>query len=198
MRHTILREVSVVCLLLSVAGCSSPKLPSVKASDLVVPVPALVKTQAPKDDSSVEKLGRAAATPLSDLNLVQETIPAVLLQAQKDPWDGREWACTELLAHRQALASALGRDIPSKKKDVLEKGYDMAEKQAVNAVQRTVEGVVPFRSWVRKLSGAEKHSKEVQSAIAAGNTQYAYITGVYHAKLCDKQADVATPTEEAQ
>lgn len=168
------------------AGCSSTRLESVRKADLTVPVPVLVSTQAPRDDNTVEKLGRAAATPLSDLNLVREAIPEVLRKAQQDPWIGREWGCDQLLAHRQALASALGRDIPTKDRDILDKGYDFAEKQAVGVVQRTVEGVVPFRSWVRKLSGAEKHSKEIQSAIAAGNTQYAYLTGVYHAKSCEK------------
>ena len=39
------------------------------------------------------------------------------------------------------------------------------------AVRRTVEGMVPFRSWVRKLTGAEKHSKEVAASIIAGGVR---------------------------
>ena len=36
--------------------------------------------------------------------------------------------------------------------------------QAVGAVQRTAQDLIPFRGWVRKLSGAERYSKKVAAA----------------------------------
>jgi hypothetical protein len=38
--------------------------------------------------------------------------------------------------------------------------------------------VIPFRGWVRKLDGAERHSKEVAAAIAAGSVRRAFLKGV--------------------
>jgi hypothetical protein len=43
---------------------------------------------------------------------------------------------------------------------------------------------VPFRGWVRKLSGAERYSKEVAAAIAAGTVRRAYLKGLGEAKGC--------------
>ena len=54
----------------------------------------------------------AATTPLADLNLVHGTIPAVLVDAQKQPYrmpaDG---ACVALAAEVRALDEALGPDL---------------------------------------------------------------------------------------
>jgi hypothetical protein len=41
------------------------------------------------------------------------------------------------------------------------------------AVQKAAEGVVPFRGWVRKLAGAERYSRQVAAAIAAGTVRRA-------------------------
>ena len=38
--------------------------------------------------------------------------------------------------------------------------------------------VIPFRGWIRKLSGAERHDKYVQAAITAGAVRRAYLKGL--------------------
>lgn len=174
---------SLLALTLITTGCAQHgKLAS----------PTLLTTQQAKEDSTVQKVGRAAATPLSDLNLVQEGIPPVLLAAKRETYVGRDLPCDALLVERQMLAEALDIDVPTKKKDIVDKGLAALEKQGVNAVQRTVEDVIPFRGWVRKLSGAERHSKEISAAITAGHSRYAYLTGVYHAKHCFEQEPAAS------
>lgn len=172
--------VSSVCAALAVTGC---------AQHGKLAVPTLVTTQQAKEDNTTQKMGRAAVTPLSDLNLVQEGIPPLLQAAKQQPFLGRDLPCDALLVERQMLAETLDINVPTKKKDVLDKGLDALERQGVSAVQRTVEGVIPFRGWVRKLSGAERHNKEVSAAISAGHARYAYLTGVYHAKFCFEQTD---------
>ena len=47
-----------------------------------------------------------------------------------------------------------------------------------------VDGVIPLRSWVRKLSGAERHSKAVAAAIAAGTMRRPYLKGWARAAGC--------------
>ena len=60
----------------------------------------------------------------------------------------------------------------------------MVDDAAERALQGAAESVVPFRSWVRKLTGAEKHSKHVAAAIAAGTVRRAFLKGLRVARGC--------------
>ena len=73
---------------------------------------------------------------------------------------------------------------------LLERGAGQIENASVSALKSTTQSIVPFRSWVRKLTGAERYSKKVSAAITAGSIRRAYLKGVAHAKGCtagDKQ-----------
>jgi hypothetical protein len=63
-----------------------------------------------------------------------------------------------------------------------------AHDEAMGALQRTAEDVVPFRGWVRKLTGAERHSKKVANAIAAGIARRAFLKGIRFAQGCSGSA----------
>ena len=67
---------------------------------------------------------------------------------------------------------------------LLERGTETASGAAVGALQRTAEGVVPFRGWVRKLTGAERYAKRVAAAITAGGVRRAFLKGVQATKAC--------------
>jgi hypothetical protein len=171
--------------LLIVGGCSTDKAPDLPS------VPAVAEVDAVQSDSAVtERVGKAAITPLGDLNMVQEKIPAVLRDARQkgayalpDPLD-----CPHVQDEIQRLTVALGADLDdpagARKSSLLERGGDAAEDYGVGFVRRTVEGVVPFRSWLRKLTGAEKHSKEVSAAIVAGGVRRAYLKGLRQGMGC--------------
>nr|WP_315197460.1 hypothetical protein [uncultured Aquabacterium sp.] len=167
-----------------------PDLPS-------MPAMATVKST-PKDAAVVERVGQAAITPLSDLNVVQEEIPESLRHAQKGPYNLPEpTGCVPIQAEIDALDEALGADIDSSgkgKPSLMERGTDLAENYGVGVVRRTVEGFVPFRSWVRKLSGAEKHSKQVAAAITAGGVRRAYLKGMRQGMSCPIPAPPQPPT----
>jgi len=132
----------------------------------------------------------AVTSPLNDLNLTQTHIPAVLLEAQKQPYGTPlDSSCTGLIAQTKALDSALGADldVPSSPSNagLVERGGNLAGDTASGALKGAAEGLVPFRSWVRKLSGAEHHSREVAAAIAAGAVRRAYLKGLGQAQHCD-------------
>jgi len=131
----------------------------------------------------------AAVTPLNDLNLVNAEIPAVLAQAQKAPYAvPAEASCTALAAELHALDEALGPDLDAPptpgNPGLIERGSDAAGDAAVGALRRTAEGVIPFRGWVRKLSGAERYSRKVAAAIAAGSVRRGFLKGLRAAKGC--------------
>lgn len=135
------------------------------------------------------KAGSAAVTPLNDLNLANAAIPDVLAAAQRGPYKlAPEQNCPMLDQDIKALDEALGPDIDAPSIDgnrgLLERGSDAGSGAAVGALQRTAEGVIPFRGWIRQLSGAERHSRQVAAAITAGGVRRAFLKGVRAAKNC--------------
>lgn len=190
-----------IAMAAALAGCASSdtaKLPSVP--DLPsVPAVATVKPTA-KDAAVTERVGQAAITPLSDLNVVQEEIPVALQAAAQGPYAApKEAGCAAIATEVHALDEALGADLDDPKggdkPSLLSRGTDLAENAGVSAVRRTVEGFVPFRSWLRKLSGAEKHSKQVSAAITAGAIRRAYLKGRGDAMACPR---ATTPADAAK
>lgn len=131
----------------------------------------------------------AITSPLSDLNLIQAEIPPVLLDAQKQPYAvPAEATCTDLVAKIGELDTVLGADVdaPAASTDIglVDQGTNEAKNAAVGALQDTAGGILPFRGWLRKLSGAERHSREVASAIVAGTVRRAFLKGLKISKRC--------------
>jgi hypothetical protein len=126
--------------------------------------------------------GKAAATPLNDLNVVRAEIPPVLVAAQRGPYAAPpDKACTALAADVQALDAVLGADLDSPPS---ENKPSLIERTGSQALQSAAEGVIPFRGWVRKLTGAERYSRDVAAAIAAGTIRRAYLKGLGAAGGC--------------
>lgn len=131
----------------------------------------------------------AATAPLSDLNLVNAPIPDVLSAAQRAPYaQPASTACTALAAEIRALDEVLGADLDTPPTDanpgLVERAGTLVVDQATSSLRRTTEGLIPFRSWVRKLSGAERYSRQVSAAIAAGTVRRAFLKGVSVAQGC--------------
>lgn len=132
----------------------------------------------------------AATVPLQDLHLVHADIPAPLVEAQRQPYAiPADTSCTALLAQVRDLDAALGPDLDAPDTDehpsLIERGTKEAKKAAVGAIRGTTESVLPFRNWVRKLSGAERYSKKVAAAIAAGTIRRAFLKGLIASRTCE-------------
>jgi hypothetical protein len=135
------------------------------------------------------RVGTAATTPLSDLNLVNAPIPEVLVAAQRGAYAmPADLDCAALANEVKALDEVLGADLDAPPSDssrsLLERGTDATSGAAVGALQRTAEGVIPFRGWVRKLTGAERYSARVAAAITAGGIRRAFLKGIRASKGC--------------
>jgi hypothetical protein len=142
---------------------------------------AKVQTTAEADRSGVKGV---AESPLRDLNVLRTKIPEVLLQAMADPYErpgtGR---CPDLLTRLEPLDEALGDDLdapPQKEEGMMDKG----KTTALTVASGAASDVIPFRGWIRKLSGAERHDRYVQAAITAGAVRRAYLKGLGEAKGC--------------
>ena len=97
-------------------------------------------------------------------------------------------SCPALLAQLTDLDEELGPDIdaPEEKKGKIDASRDALGNAATGALQRTVEGAIPFRGWLRKLSGAERHSKQAQSAILADKIRRGYLKGIMASNSCQR------------
>ncbi|HZZ32985.1 MAG TPA: hypothetical protein VFE10_13440 [Phenylobacterium sp.] len=144
-----------------------------------------VQTTAEADREGVKGV---AESPLRDLNVLRTKIPGVLLQAMADPYErpGRA-RCSDLLQRLAPLDEALGDDLdaPSQKEEGM---MDKGKTTALTVASGAASDVIPFRGWIRKLSGAERHDRFVQAAITAGAVRRAYLKGLGEAAGCPAPA----------
>lgn len=134
-------------------------------------------------------VGAAVTAPLDDLNLRRQYIPTVLLQAEANPYDLRNLdQCSTIGAEVVRLDEALGPDLdepPAPDGSTMgERAGDAASKAALDAIRDTTTDFIPGRSWIRRLSGAEQHSRHVQAAIQAGRMRRAFLKGVGMNRNC--------------
>ncbi|MDP2370987.1 hypothetical protein [Rhodoferax sp.] len=179
----------VLALLITAAtlvACATPE-PSRPATTSTAPVPE--PEPGATQTAGSKQFADAATTPLSDLNLLRKEIPAVLIAAQKGPYVvPLKASCEVFAANVQALDAVLGPDLdaPTVASDVglVERGADAMGNAAVGALRSAAEGVIPFRGWVRKLTGAERYAREVAAAMAAGTVRRAFLKGLGQAQGC--------------
>ena len=190
----------LVSVVLSLAACATPP-----------PEPA----QAPAHESSAagaepavlpDPVTQVAIQPLNDFNLLSSEIPPVLVAAQKAPYaEPAGHSCPAVIKELQALDTALGPDVDAVARPAAEPGLveqaagavgDFAVGTVKNTVSTVVDGVVPLRSWVRKLSGAERHSSAVAAAISAGTLRRAYLKGWAGGTGCQPLAPTAQKDKE--
>jgi hypothetical protein len=172
----------VVVVLLAACG-SKPQAPPARAQDPV--------------SRTGSEIAQAAATPLSDLNLVNAPIPPVLLEAQRAPYaEPADGTCAGIEAQVIALDAVLGADLDvpptPANPSLVERGAGLVGQTATQQVRGAAESVVPFRSWIRRLTGAERYSREVAAAIAAGTVRRAYLKGMGMVRGCRAPAAPAT------
>ncbi len=139
--------------------------------------------------TTATRIGTAATTPLADLNVTREDVPGVLLAALKNPYQlPAIQNCVALSLEIRELDEVLGADLDAQASpadpSLARRASSLVQDQAVGALQRTAEGLIPFRGWVRKLSGAERHSKYVLASIAAGSARRAFLKGYAASEHC--------------
>lgn len=151
-------------------------------------------SKAEADAAFDSRVGSAMTSPLSDLNIVRTDIPEVLINARKAPYlivPGADcnWYDKEI----QSLNDVLGPDVDAAQVDehgnIVERELGNA---TINALKSFTEGFVPFRSWVRRLTGADTHAREVAAASIAGIVRRSYLKGVVSGKSCPSQAVLLT------
>ena len=112
---------------------------------------------------------------------VGDAVSQPLKEAMKDPYQnpGRI-DCGRLEHEVRALDLALGPDVdlPEAKTGATRQAAEAVAGAAGNAVGDVVGDMIPFRSLVRRLTGAEENAQEMRDALKAGDIRRAYLKGL--------------------
>lgn len=128
-------------------------------------------------------VGTAATAPLDDLNLRRQEVPEVLIAARRAPYATDALRrCPAIIAQIDDLDEALGPDVDQPQTP--QGTGDQAATAALDVVRDTATDFIPLRSWVRRLSGAAAHDREVQAAIRAGLVRRGFLKGIALQRRC--------------
>ena len=134
-------------------------------------------------DTGPQSFGDAVASPLYDINVLRTQIPAVLLEAMDRPYvlpDPK--TCRAIADLVRPLDEALGPDLDAPptldNPSAIERGKDAAGEAVLGGVGDAASGLIPMRSWIRRLSGAQRHDRYVAAAIVAGAVRRSYLKGI--------------------
>lgn len=193
MRSDAIRLILASALVAAATAAAAQQPPPPSAQPTPPSSSERVKTS---DELKRESVEGAATAPLRDLNVVRAKIPPILLEALSDPYarpPRKVTTCPQLIELVRPLDEALGPDIDVSPAGEDEDLMDRSRQTALGAAADLASDAIPFRGWVRKLSGAEKHDRLVQSAIIAGNVRRSYLKGLGEARGCNPPA---TPSHE--
>lgn len=138
--------------------------------------------------SDKDRTMSALTAPLADVNLLKVDIPPLLSNLVGATYSlPSDNGCAALAQDIADLDALLGNDIdtePAAKPSLVERGQRELRDATFDTLRSTSESVIPFRGWVRKLSGAERHSHKVQAAIEAGSYRRSFLKGLRTGQGC--------------
>lgn len=121
----------------------------------------------------------AAYIPLRDVNMIRPQIP-LLLRSLQYPYSTATLTDCAAISHEIGeLDAVLGPESyqPGPNRNVWDRSGDFLEEQTIDAAQNTAQDVIPFRSWVRRLSGANAAEREALRAVANGQQRRTFLRG---------------------
>lgn len=126
----------------------------------------------------------AAAIPLRDVGLIRPEIPLLLRNLQYPYSTATLTDCTAVTREIGQLDAVLGPESyqPGPNRNIWDRSGDFVEEQTIEAAQDTAEDLIPFRSWVRRISGASRAEREALRAVANGQQRRTFLRG-YGASL---------------
>jgi hypothetical protein len=132
-----------------------------------------------------EGITDAARSPFRDVGLIRPEIP-VQLRSLAYPYSTVTLApgCSAVAYEISQLDAILGPESfqPGPDRNIWDRGGDFVEDQALDAVRGTAQDLIPFRSWVRRLSGASAAERDALRAFANGQQRRTFLRG-YGASL---------------
>jgi hypothetical protein len=126
----------------------------------------------------------AAMSPLRDVGLMRPEIPLALRNLNYPYSTVTLTDCAAVTREIGALDAALGPESyqPGPGRNIWDRSGDFVEDQAIDYVEGTAQDLIPFRSWVRRISGASRAERDALRAAANGQQRRTFLRG-YGASL---------------
>lgn len=131
----------------------------------------------------------AVVSPFEDIGLVKAPISEKLEKIAENPYTmPKSLRCDKLRKEIAELDELVGPDdsmpvgvldnIDEKStREYVDKGADIAKNRAVDTVRSHVD-IIPYRSVVRAVSGADKHSRMAAYSLQSGKLRRAFLKGL--------------------
>lgn len=126
----------------------------------------------------------AAYVPFRDVGLIRPEIPLLLRNLQYPYATATLSDCSAVVDAIAQLDAVLGPESyqPGPNRNVWDRSGDFVEEQTIQAARDTAADLVPFRSWVRRISGASRAERDALRAVANGQQRRTFLRG-YGASL---------------
>lgn len=126
-------------------------------------------------EQATDSAGRIAAQPLRDLNLVRDGIPPQIEAIMNEPYSLKGLrGCADYRREIARITEVIGPDVDSSE------ARDAAGTSAefmLGAAKSAVASLIPGRSIVRRVSGADAAQQRAQAATLAGTLRRAFLKG---------------------
>jgi hypothetical protein len=138
----------------------------------------------PQTGSPVLKRGGEIATgPVRDVGVAKTEIPPVLARAAANPYSlGGTANCAQIRSGMNALSAALGTDFTAHPPGRENRAGKLAEAGG----KTLVNGLLPFRSLVREISGAAPAQRRLNYAVDAGYARRGFLRGLAVGRKCQR------------
>ena len=126
----------------------------------------------------------AAYTPLRDVNMIRPEVPLLLRNLQYPYSTASLTSCAAVTEEIHQFDAVLGPESyqPGPNRNIWDRSGDFVEQQTIEAAQNTAQDIIPFRSWVRRLTGATAADREALRAFSNGQQRRTFLRG-YGASL---------------
>lgn len=154
-----------------------------------IAVPANGQTAVSQDQVTA---GDVVTSPLTDLNIKKDEVPAVLVTAREKPYSlGGMGRCPAIASEIAQLDAVLGDDIDIARDD------GNSTIRMGNVAKSLVSSLIPFSGVIRELSGANGQQRKWNEAIYAGSVRRAFLKGVGQQRGCKYPARTASAKDAA-
>ncbi len=161
-----------------------------------LPVSAQRATTGEKPRTTDKVVTGTVTQPLADVNLKRREIPAELIAIRDNPYalDGVR-TCKDIIAEVTRLNSVLGSDLD----EIIVNDRPRKRREGVIKMAGSViTGLIPFRSLIREVSGANKADVEFNAAIYAGVVRRGFLKGYGQQRRCLPPGRPLTSLEQAR
>lgn len=129
-------------------------------------------------------VGGAASIPFRDVGLIRPEIPLLLRNLQYPYSTATLTTCAAVAQEIAQFDAVLGPESYQQgpNRNAWDRSGDFVEDQTIEAAESTAQDLIPFRSWVRRLSGASRAERDALRAVANGQQRRTFLRG-YGASL---------------